>query len=148
MIENKERKLNLSYLGIAILTINYLQIKVSLLNKQLMYLLGLSPRKMWVKRNLNLDGYTKSAIVVKGKFHPQTGIGYELKYDDQLWVTYYDEHKNLFCIGDFLYKGLNYEFVNDTIITLDHEGHIHAIWLRPNKINISPSTKKSRSKMF
>jgi len=93
---------------------------------------GYAPKTSWLRKKINLPKAKKGCLLAHFDDPPLKGTCIDYA---SYWDTYYDEEKQVICIGDYQIHGDDdcVEFANNTIATL-RNGDLIAIWAKFNEI--------------
>lgn len=117
--------------GVLWLSIDTLQISVSLERRSLIVVEGYCPSEGWIARRLPMPTAQPSQIVVEFGQKVETGLTYRFR-DGTRWQRYYDSSNRWLYIGpeDTVGTGVCYEFAEQTFAVL-RENQLCGLWLRP-----------------
>ena len=91
---------------------------------------GLAPYQSWKAIKLNIPKVThKCALRLLDVFDWGTK---RLDNRDDEWEMFFDSSSGWFCVGDPDFKGtINVNFIENAIATLNSQGEIIALWIKP-----------------
>lgn len=91
---------------------------------------GLAPYQSWKAIKLNIPKVThKCALRLLDVFDWGTK---RLDNRDDEWEMFFDSSSGWFCVGDPDFKGtINVNFIENAIATLNSQGEIKALWIKP-----------------
>jgi len=99
---------------------------------EIVHISGFSPKGAWIKKTLDFPASKKGCLFVHFDMPPAKGTAIEY---GEYWETYYDDEKQLICIGDSHIENGDdcVEFANNIIAVL-RDGDVIAIFAKIKEV--------------